>query len=138
MKLFHPELLNGVIACGNEHGDILSDGAAEMVGGMGLMHSSAVNPDTGQAMFESGAGTVPTLVGQNKANPLGRILSGALLLRHIGAEKGARAIESAVRKVLVEGHRTEEIARPGCKMILSCSGMGEMVKSRLSSIASKV
>lgn len=131
MLLFHPERLRGVIACGNEHGDILSDGAAEMVGGMGLMHSSAVNPDTNQAMFESGAGTAPTLAGQNKANPLGRILTGAMLLRHIGAEKGATAVEQAVHQVLKDGYRTADIAEPVCNKILACSGMGDIVLGAL-------
>ena len=132
MQLFHPNLLRGVIACGNEHGDILSDGAAEMVGGMGLMHSSAVNPDTGQAMFESGAGTAPTLAGQDKANPLGRILTGGMLLRHIGAEKGATAIETAVHQILINGYRTGDIAEPGCEKLLTCSAMGEKVLSLIS------
>ena len=85
--LFTPAKLHGVIACGNEHGDILSDGAASALGSMGMMCSSAINPDTGAAMFESGAGTAPTLAGQNKANPLGRILTAAMMLRHIGAIK---------------------------------------------------
>jgi 3-isopropylmalate dehydrogenase len=129
MQLFHPNLLRGVIACGNEHGDILSDGAAEMVGGMGLMHSSAVNPDTGQAMFESGAGTAPTLAGQDRANPLGRILTGGMLLRHIGAENGATAIENAVHRVLINGYRTGDIAEPGSTQVLTCRGMGEKVLS---------
>lgn len=130
MLLFHPERLRGIIACGNEHGDILSDGAAEMVGGMGLMHSSSINPRTGQAMFESGAGTAPTLAGQDKANPLGRILTGAMLLRHIGAEQGAVAIENAVRTVLKDGYRTADIAEPCCYggKICSCSGMGHLVR----------
>jgi len=107
--LFTPAKLNGVIACGNEHGDILSDGAAASLGSMGLMCSSAINPDTGHAMFESGAGTAPTIAGQNKANPIGRILTGALMLRHLGAEKGAAAIESSVNKLLNEGYRTGDI-----------------------------
>mgnify|MGYP001558473174 FL=1 len=133
MLLFHPERLRGVIACGNEHGDILSDGAAEMVGGMGLMHSSSINPHTRQAMFESGAGTAPTLAGQDKANPLGRILTGAMLLRHIGAENGAVAIEKAVHAVLSEGYRTGDIAERGCKKVLGCSGMGDMVLQKIGS-----
>ncbi|OGC23911.1 hypothetical protein A2291_06380 [candidate division WOR-1 bacterium RIFOXYB2_FULL_42_35] len=107
--LFSPAKLNGVIACGNEHGDILSDGAAAALGSMGMMASSAINPDTGAAMFESGAGTAPTLAGQDKANPLGRILTGALMLRHIGAEKGAAAIEKAVNQVLLDGYRTGDL-----------------------------
>ncbi len=131
MLLFKPKELRGVIACGNEHGDILSDGAAEMVGGMGLMHSSAVNPDTMQAMFESGAGTAPTLAGQDKANPLGRILTGAMLLRHIAADNGAIAIEQAVRDVLKEGYRTTDIAEPGCTKVLGCSEMGELVLRKI-------
>jgi 3-isopropylmalate dehydrogenase len=131
MLLFKPKELRGVIACGNEHGDILSDGAAEMVGGMGLMHSSAVNPDTMQAMFESGAGTAPTLAGQDKANPLGRILTGAMLLRHIAADNGATAIEQAVRDILKEGYRTADIAEPGCMKVLSCSEMGELVLRKI-------
>ena len=108
--LFTPAKLHGVIACGNEHGDILSDGAASALGSMGMMCSSAINPDTGAAMFESGAGTAPTLAGQNKANPLGRILTAAMMLRHIGAIKGAEAIENAVRIVLMNGFRTIDLA----------------------------
>ncbi len=131
MLLFKPEELRGVVACGNEHGDILSDGAAQMVGGMGLMHSSAVNPDTMQAMFESGAGTAPTLAGQDKANPLGRILTGAMLLRHISADNGALAIEQAVREVLREGYRTTDIAEPGCANVLGCSEIGGLVLRKI-------
>lgn len=107
--LFTPAKLHGVIACGNEHGDILSDGAAASLGSMGLMSSSAINPDNGQAMFESGAGTAPLIAGQNKANPLGRILTGALMLRHLGAENGASKIEAAVNQLLKDGYRTVDI-----------------------------
>jgi 3-isopropylmalate dehydrogenase len=107
--LFTPAKLHGVIACGNEHGDILSDGAASAMGSMGLMASSSINPDTGAALFESGAGTAPTLAGQDKANPLGRILTGALMLRHLGAKIGATAIENAVNKVLMAGYRTGDL-----------------------------
>ena len=131
--LFTPALLQGVIACGNEHGDILSDGAASALGSMGLMCSSAINPDTGAAMFESGAGTVPTLAGQDKANPLGRILTGALMLRHIGALKGAAAIEGAVNKVLRDGYRTGDLysAVDDPKKLLGTSAMGDKVLSCL-------
>ena len=107
--LFTPAKLSGVIACGNEHGDILSDGAAAAMGSMGLMCSSSINPDTGAALFESGAGTAPTLADQDKANPLGRILTGALMLRHLGAESGAAAIENAVNQVLLAGFRTGDL-----------------------------
>jgi 3-isopropylmalate dehydrogenase len=131
--LFTPAKLNGVIACGNEHGDILSDGAAAAVGSMGLMASSSINPDTGAALFESGAGTAPTLAGQDKANPLGRILTGALMLRHLGAKIGANAIESAVNKVLMAGYRTGDIftkAGDPAKL-LGTKAIGEKVAENL-------
>ncbi len=111
--LFTPAKLNGVIACGNEHGDILSDGAASALGSMGMMCSSAINPDTGSAMFESGAGTAPTIAGQGIANPLGRILTAGMMLRHIGAIEGADDIEKSVLRVLREGYRTGDIFSDG-------------------------
>lgn len=131
--LFTPAQLHGVIACGNEHGDILSDGAAAALGSMGMMCSSAINPDTGAAMFESGAGTAPTLAGQDKANPLGRILTGAMMLRHIGATTGADAIETSVNMVLREGWRTGDLASASdaSEMILGTSKMGEKVLANL-------
>jgi len=131
--LFTPAALHGVIACGNEHGDILSDGAAAAVGSMGMMCSSAINPDTGEAMFESGAGTAPTLAGQNKANPIGRILTAAMMLRHIGAKEGADAIENAVKAVLAEGFRTIDLAQGDEQpdAILGTKEMGEKIFSRL-------
>jgi len=113
--LFTPAAFHSVIACGNEHGDIISDGAAAALGSMGMMCSSAINPDTNEAMFESGAGTAPALAGKDKANPIGRILTGAMMLRHIDAKKGAAAIEKSVNKVLGAGYRTADLVRKGDK-----------------------
>lgn len=128
--LFKPAELHGVIAAGNEHGDILSDGAASAKGGLGMMCSSAVNPVTGQAMFESGAGTASDISGQDKANPIGRILTGAMMLRHIGAPRGAEAIEQAVQAVLQEGHRTADIAKKG-ERVVGCREMGSLIMTKL-------
>jgi len=131
--LFTPAELHGVIACGNEHGDILSDGAAAAMGSMGMMCSSAINPDSGMAMFESGAGTAPTLRGQDKANPIGRNLTGAMMLRHVGAINGADAIEASVKKVLSDGWRTGDIARKDDpqEMILGTIAMGDKILTNL-------
>jgi len=139
--LFTPAKLHGVIACGNEHGDILSDGAAAALGSMGMMCSSAINPDTGAAMFESGAGTAPTLAGLDKANPIGRILTGAMMLRHLGAINGAKVIEEAVKKVLKLGYRTGDMSNAyrssraaveaGGDIVLGTSEIGKMVFSSL-------
>jgi len=140
--LFNPALLDGVIACGNEHGDMLSDGALEAVGSMGLMYSSAKNLKTGQALFESGAGTFPEAKGKNITNPIGRIMAGSLLDEHIGALNGARAIEQAVLRVLKEGYRTPDLcgnkkdpyalASPGWgDKVLGTKEMGELILSYL-------
>ena len=131
--LFSPAKLHGVIACGNEHGDILSDGAAAALGSMGMMCSSAINPDTDAAMFESGAGTAPTLTGQNKANPLGRILTAAMMLRHIGAPKGAEAIEGSVKNILKDGYRTGDIFSDGDdkKKLFGTKEVGDKVIANL-------
>lgn len=131
--LFDPTKLQGVIACGNEHGDIISDGGAAACGGLGLMHSWAVNPDTIAAMFESGAGTAPTLVGKDQANPLGRILAGADMLRHIGAVNGAKAIEEAVNVVLRSGWRTLDLLgkTDDFSKVLGTRAIGEKVLSHL-------
>ena len=131
--LFTPAKLHGVIACGNEHGDILSDGAAAALGSMGMMCSSAINPDTGAAMFESGAGTAPTLAGQNKANPIGRILTGAMMNRHLGAPNAAARSEWAVRKMLQDGFRTADMCTGNspANCCLGTSEVGEYILSLL-------
>jgi len=137
--LFTPAKLHGVIACGNEHGDILSDGAAAALGSMGMMCSSAINPDNRKGMFESGAGTAPTLTGTNKANSIGRFLTGAMMLRHLSVPKGADSIEFAVRKALIDGWRTHDmcgsanplaLASPGYKEhVLGTKEMGQLILS---------
>jgi isocitrate/isopropylmalate dehydrogenase len=80
-------------------------------------------------MFESGAGTAPMLAGRNKANPIGRILAGALMLRHIGAEKGAQAIEKSVLRALQAGWRTPDLATSSdnSAMILGTAEMGNRI-----------
>ena len=131
--LFTPAKLHGVIACGNEHGDILTDAAGAALGSMGMMCSSSVNPDTGAAMFESGAGTAPTLAGQNKANPIGRVLTAAMMLRHIGAPNGAKAIEDSVKTVLKEGYRTLDLCSSDSEKAdhVTTKQMGELILANL-------
>lgn len=129
----NPEMFNAVIATQNLQGDILTDLANALIS-IGLMHSYAVNPDNGAAMFESGAGTAPTLAGKDVANPLGRILTAAMMLRHIGAPNGANAIEKAVSQVLTEGYRTGDLFQKGIddpSKLLGTSAMGEMVLSHI-------
>ncbi len=127
------EMFNAVVACQNLQGDILTDLANAPLS-IGLMHSSAINPDTGAAMFERGSGTAPTIAGKDIANPLGMFLTGAMMLRHIGATKAAEATEQAVKKVLQDGWRMPDIYTEGIDdpvKLLGTKAMGAKVDEYL-------
>lgn len=102
-----------VIVTDNLFGDILTDLAAAVTGGIGLAASGNVNPDrTAPSMFEPVHGSAPDIAGQSKADPTAAILSGALLLEHLGHRDAAAAIATAVETDIVErsGPRsTEEV-----------------------------
>ena len=86
-----------VIVTDNLFGDILTDLAAAITGGIGLAASGNVNPDrTAPSMFEPVHGSAPDIAGQQKADPTAAILSAALLLEHLGLDDAARAVEDAV------------------------------------------
>ncbi|MCD8083400.1 MAG: isocitrate/isopropylmalate dehydrogenase family protein [Clostridiales bacterium] len=90
-----------VIVASNQYGDILSDLAAGLVGSLGLAPGANVGPD-GRIVVEASHGAAPDIAGQGIANPIALILSGALLLRHMGEQKWAECVENAVWKVLEE------------------------------------
>ncbi len=86
-----------VIVTDNLFGDIITDLAAAITGGIGLAASGNVNPDrTAPSMFEPVHGSAPDIAGQQKADPTAAILSGALLLEHLGLDDAARRVEEAV------------------------------------------
>jgi len=86
-----------VIVTDNLFGDILTDLAAAITGGIGLAASGNVNPDrTAPSMFEPVHGSAPDIAGQQKADPTAAILSAALLLEHLGLDDAARVVEDAV------------------------------------------
>ncbi|HWP79268.1 MAG TPA: isocitrate/isopropylmalate dehydrogenase family protein [Candidatus Acidoferrum sp.] len=86
-----------VLVLPNLYGDIVSDLAAGLVGGLGVAPGANLGDKT--AIFEAVHGSAPTIAGKNVANPTSLILSGAMLLRHIGEERAARAVEEAVAAV---------------------------------------
>jgi isocitrate dehydrogenase (NAD+) len=90
-----------VIVTSNQYGDILSDLGAGLVGSLGL--APGANIGESGAMFEASHGAAPEIAGKGVANPIALILSGALLLRHVGAVAAAARIETAVRAVVVAG-----------------------------------
>lgn len=101
MQLVQKPELYDVIALPNLYGDILSDLCAGLVGGLGV--APGANIGTNAAVFEPTHGSAPKYKGQNKVNPTAMILSGMLMLRHIGENKAADKLENAVAKVLAEG-----------------------------------
>src|SRR5256885_2518827 len=118
-----------VILTENMFGDILSDQAGAVVGSLGLLPSASIGGKVG--LYEPIHGSAPDIAGQGIANPLGAILSAAMLLRHsFKLEIEAVSIESAVRESLAEGHRTRDLAGKG-ESSISTSEMGELVAGRV-------
>jgi 3-isopropylmalate dehydrogenase len=92
-----------VVVTDNLFGDIVTDLAAAITGGIGLAASGNVNPDrTSPSMFEPVHGSAPDIAGQQKADPTAAILSAALLLEHLGLDEAARTVEDAVVADLAE------------------------------------
>ena len=96
-----------VVVCPNLAGDVLSDLAAGLVGGLGLLPSANLGPDRG--LFEPVHGTAPDIAGQGVANPSAAILSAAMLLEFLGYEEDGERVRSAVEDVLADGPRTADL-----------------------------
>jgi 3-isopropylmalate dehydrogenase len=96
-----------VIVTDNLFGDILSDLAAALTGGLGMAPSGNLNPDrTGPSVFEPVHGSAPDIAGTGKANPAGAVLSAALMLDHLGEATAAAELDAAVDAVLADGGRS--------------------------------
>ena len=101
MQLVQKPELYDVLVLPNLYGDIVSDLAAGLVGGLGVAPGANIGDKA--AVFEPVHGSAPKYAGQNRANPTALILSGALMLRHLGETEAADRVESAVRDVIAEG-----------------------------------
>lgn len=101
MQLVQKPELYDVIVLPNLYGDILSDLCAGLVGGLGVAPGANLGDDA--ALFEPTHGSAPKYKGQNKVNPIAMILSGMLMLKHIGETEAAAKLEKAVAKVIAEG-----------------------------------
>src|SRR4051812_6259641 len=97
-----------VIVTNNLFGDIITDLGAALQGGLGLAASGNLHPGK-TSMFEPVHGSAPPLAGKNVANPMGAILSAALMLDHLGMRPEAAAIEAAVQQAVLAGQGTPEI-----------------------------
>jgi 3-isopropylmalate dehydrogenase len=114
-----------VILTENMFGDILSDQAGGIVGSLGLLASASIGGPVG--LYEPVHGSAPDIAGQNIANPLGAILSVALMLRHtFHLPKEAECVEAGVISTLKGGFRTRDLARPGERTV-STEEMGAQI-----------
>jgi isocitrate dehydrogenase (NAD+) len=116
-----PEMFD-VVVLPNQYGDIMSDLAAGLVGSLGLAPGGNIGPEA--ALFEAAHGAAPDIAGRGTANPTALILSGAMLLDHVGELEAAKRVRSGVAAVLADGRcltpdlggtsSTGEIARAIC------------------------
>ncbi|NHN40819.1 NAD-dependent isocitrate dehydrogenase [Halorubellus sp. JP-L1] len=97
----------GVVICPNLAGDVLSDLAAGLVGGLGLLPSANVGHANG--LFEPVHGSAPDIAGDGIANPSATVLSAAMLLEHLGYDREAASVRDAVEGVLADGPRTPDL-----------------------------
>jgi len=141
MHLMNQPRAYDVVLTENLFGDILSDESAVITGSLGMLPSATIGGKVN--LYEPVHGSAPDIAGKSLANPLGAILTGALILRHSAKlEAEAAAIEAAVRKVLEHGFRTPDLARsnPQGFTVLSTKDMGakvrETVKEQLSAVNS--
>ena len=119
-----------VVVTENMFGDILSDEASMITGSIGMIPSSSLGASS-CGLYEPIHGSAPDIAGQDIANPIGTILSAAMMLRFsfdMAAE--ADAIEEAVSRVLDAGYRTGDIFSPGCTKV-GCSEMGKLIREQL-------
>jgi len=119
-----------VLLTENMFGDILTDEASMLVGSLGLLPSASLG-ESRVGLYEPIHGSAPDIAGRGIANPIGTILSAAMLLRHsLGLEAEALAVEAAVTGALASGIRTADIAGPGVATIGSRAA-GDAVIARI-------
>jgi 3-isopropylmalate dehydrogenase len=124
-----------VVLTENLFGDILTDESAVITGSLGMLPSATLGGKVN--LYEPVHGSAPDIAGKGLANPLGAILTGALILRHsAGLEAEAAAIEASVRKVLEQGFRTPDLARsnPQGFAVLSTTEMGAKVRETVKTL----
>ena len=119
-----------VIVTENLFGDILSDEASMITGSIGMMASASLGEGT-RGMYEPIHGSAPDIAGQDIANPIGTILSAAMMLRHsFNLDEEATCIEAAVDRVLDAGFRTADILSKGCTRV-GCQEMGTKILEQI-------
>ncbi|GAB5518707.1 MAG: NADP-dependent isocitrate dehydrogenase [Rhodothermales bacterium] len=115
-----------IIATLNLNGDYVSDALAAQVGGIGIAPGANINYDTGHAIFEATHGTAPKYAGQDKVNPSSVILSGEMMLRHMGWNEAADLIVASMEKTILAKTVTYDFERlMDNATLLKCSEFGQ-------------
>lgn len=120
-----------VVATMNLNGDYISDALAAQVGGIGIAPGANINYETGHAIFEATHGTAPKYAGLDKVNPSSVILSGVLMLEHLGWNEAAKLIIGSMEKTIASKVVTYDFARlmDGAREV-KCSEFGdELIKN---------
>ena len=119
-----------VIATMNLNGDYLSDSAAAAVGGIGISPGANINYSSGHAIFEATHGTAPKYAGLDKVNPSSVILSGVMMLQHIGWEEAATLVEKGLETAIYNKRVTYDFERlMDGATLLKCSEFGDEIIS---------
>ncbi len=123
-----------VVVAPNLYGDIASDLCAGLVGGLGV--APGVNLNDEIAVFEPVHGSAPKYAGQNKSNPMAMMLSGVMMLRHIGEKKAADRLEKAIAAVIAEGKKVTYDMKPGAppSQVVGTSQVADAVIEKLEKI----
>ena len=114
-----------VIVTNNLFGDILTDLGAALQGGLGMAASGNIHPGR-VSLFEPVHGSAPPLAGKNVANPIGSILTAAMMLEYLGHDAASRAVEKAVAQAVVAKETTRDLGGT-----LSTEESGEAVRKRI-------
>ncbi|MEQ1827796.1 MAG: 3-isopropylmalate dehydrogenase [Pirellula sp.] len=118
-----------VVVTSNMFGDILTDEASMLPGSLGMLPSASLG-SSGPGLYEPIHGSAPDIAGKGIANPLATILATAMLLRYsLNLESEASAVETAVKKVLADGHRTADLVKRGERSLGTVSITDEVLKA---------
>jgi len=131
MRLITAARTFDVVVTENLFGDILTDEAAVLAGSLGLLPSASLG-DAARGLYEPIHGSAPDIAGKNLANPIGTILSAAMLLSHsLGLVEEADAVERAVREVIAAGARTADMVTESSAKTIGTTALGELVRAAL-------
>jgi len=122
-----------IIVAPNLYGDIVSDLCAGLVGGLGVAPGANIGDEI--AVFEPTHGSAPKYTGQNKVNPVAMMLSGVMMLRHLGEAKAAERLEEAIAEVIAEGKQVTYDMKPGIEdaKVVGTSQVADAVIEKLGS-----